>query len=238
MVATAATRIALISDCEGNIAALEAALRAMKALAPDTLVVAGDILACPFSPDPPRETIALLRAENVQAVLGNNDRYLIDWGTPRWPHTLWMRLRRSDPVGTWLEEVGAGQALIPPDDLAWLRALPEELLVTDGVWVCHGMPGNPWNSIWPRSPIYDANVSDADRNASLLMLARMNVELVLCGHVPSPWEYHDRLPDGRELRVVRAGPRGTDHVGYAVLTHLAGRWNVEWHQAEISSATG
>jgi predicted phosphodiesterase len=168
-------RIALISDCEGNLAALEAALRAMKPYAVDVVVAAGDLIAAPFSPDPPGQTIALLRAEDVIAIPGNNDRYLIDWGTPRWPHTLWMRLRRSDPPGSWLDDIGAGQAQLGPADLAWLRALPEELLLTDGVWVCHGMPGNPWNSIWPRSPVYDANVSDADRNASLRMLADFDV---------------------------------------------------------------
>src|SRR6266487_4479300 len=123
MAGTAAQRIGLISDCEGNVAALAAALAAMKKHAPDILVLAGDILSCPFSPDPPGETIALLRSENILVIPGNNDRYLIDWGTARWPHTLWMRLRRSDPAGTWLEEVGDGQALIPPDDLAWLRGL-------------------------------------------------------------------------------------------------------------------
>jgi len=42
-----AERVALISDCEGNIAALEAALRAIKQHAPDSTVVAGDILASP-----------------------------------------------------------------------------------------------------------------------------------------------------------------------------------------------
>ena len=226
-------RIALISDCEGNAAALEAALRAMKRHSPDRLVVAGDILACPFSPDPPGETIALLRSEGVQAIPGNQDRYLIDWGTARWPHTLWMRLRRSDPVGSWLEDVAAGQALIAPADLAWLRELPEESLVTKGVWLCHGMPGNPWNSIWPRSPIYDANVSDRDRDASLQLLAKVDAELVLCGHVSTPTEYHDRLPDGRALRVIRAGPRDHERVSYAVLTRTAASWQVEWHQAEI-----
>jgi hypothetical protein len=116
---------------------------AIKQHAPDSTVVAGDILASPFSPDPPSETIALLRSEPVQAIPGNTDRYLLDWGTPRWAHTLWMRLRRSDPAGTWLDDMAAGQALIAPADLAWLRSLPEEFLLTEGVWVCHGMPGQP-----------------------------------------------------------------------------------------------
>ena len=78
-------RIALISDCEGNVGALGAALRSIKQDAPYFIVVAGDILASPFSPDPPSETIALLRSESVQVIPGNTDRYLLDWGTPRWP---------------------------------------------------------------------------------------------------------------------------------------------------------
>ena len=173
-------RIGLLSDCEGNLAALEAAIRALKTQAPDVLVHAGDVLNCPFSPDPPGETVSLLRAENVRTVAGNHDRYLSDWGTTRWPQTLWMRLRRSDPLGAWIDDVPAGQAQIAPADLAWLRALPEEILLTDGVYVCHGMPGNAWNSIWPRHPHYDGNVSDLDRDASLQMLARLNVSLALC----------------------------------------------------------
>jgi predicted phosphodiesterase len=226
-------RIGLISDCEGDVAALEAALAALRRHAPDVLVHAGDVLCCPFSPDPPGETIALLQAEGVRAVLGNHDRYLVDWGTPRWPHTLWMRLRRSDPAGAWLDDVPAGQAQIQPADLEWLRALPEEFVLTDGVYVCHGMPGNPWSSIWPSHPHYDGNVSDLDRAASLRMLAESRIELVLCGHVPEPWEYRDRLPDGRALHVVRAGPRSAARVGYAVLTGQRGSWDVVWDHAEI-----
>ncbi len=143
-----------------------------------------------------------------------------------------MRLGRSDPPGSWLDEVGAGQAQLAPTDLAWLRDLPEEVLVTEGVWVCHGMPGNPWNSIWPRSPGYGADVSDADRAASLRVLADLDVELVLCGHEPEPRQYQDGLPDGRELRVVRAGPRTNVSVGYAVLTRTTGAWDCEWYRAD------
>lgn len=174
----------------------------------------------------------MLKAEHFQAVLGNHDRYLIDWGTSRWPHTVWMRRRRADAAPTWLSDVAAGQAQIPAADFAWLRALPEEYVLTDGVYVCHGMPGNPWNSIWPRDAHYDGNVSDRDRDASLQMLADLDIELALCGHTPSPLEYRDRLPDGRELRAVRAGSHGKGRVGYVVLTGQRGGWDVEWGVAE------
>jgi len=37
------------------------------------------------------------------------------------------QLRRSDPLGSWIDDVPAGQAQIRPEDLAWLHTLPEEL---------------------------------------------------------------------------------------------------------------
>src|SRR5258708_19695147 len=113
-------RIGVIPDCEGNVAALHAARGAMKQHAPDSIVVAGDILASPFSPDPPSETIALLRSEPVQPIPGNTDRYLLDWGTPPWPHTLWMRLRPSPPAATSLNPMAPPPALLPPPPLPCL----------------------------------------------------------------------------------------------------------------------
>jgi transcriptional regulator len=58
-------RIGLFSDCEGNARALEASLIASQAHVPDVSVCAGDIVNCPFSPDPPVETIALSREYGV-----------------------------------------------------------------------------------------------------------------------------------------------------------------------------
>lgn len=138
-----------------------------------------------------------------------------------------MRFRRADPA-RFLAAVGQGQAQIAPADLAWLGALPEEMLVTEGVWLCHGMPGNPFNTIWPRDAHFDANVSDADRAASLRLLADVGATLVPCGHAPEPSEYRDR---GR-------APRDEERGGYAVLTRGAGDWDAAWCQAEIVSARG
>ena len=228
-------RIGLFSDCEGNARSLEVVLAALRSHSPDLLVCAGDILCNPFSPDPPGETVALLKAHDVLAIPGNHDRYLIDWGTPRWQSTVWMRLRRGDPLRFSFEDVAAGQALVPAEDLAWLRALPEELVLADGrVYVCHGMPGNAWNSIWPSSPVYDSNMSEWDRDASLGLLDRQapSVEIVLCGHAPEPREFRERLGDGREIPIIRAGFR-RDHVCYAVVTDTRSGWQVAWGEAPV-----
>ena len=65
------------------------------------------------------------------------------------------------------------------------------------------------------------------------MLANVDATLVLCGHISSPREYHDQLPDGRDLHVVRADARDAESVGYAVLTRRSDTWHTDWHSARI-----
>src|SRR5918997_846378 len=101
-------RISLISDTHGDVPALEAALAACRAAAPDLIVHAGDLLTAPFSPDPPAETIALLRAADVRVIYGNNELYFRDWGPPRWPATLAQRRQRPDPPDHFLPYIPAG----------------------------------------------------------------------------------------------------------------------------------
>jgi hypothetical protein len=60
---------------------------------------------------------AVLSALSRTRRISSSVRYLLDWGTSRWAHTLWMRLRRSDPAGRWLEDVPDGQARILAADL-------------------------------------------------------------------------------------------------------------------------
>ena len=68
-------RIGLVSDREGDVVALEAALAGLKRHTPDVMMHAGDILCCPFSPDPPSETVALLKAQAVLVIPGNHNRF-------------------------------------------------------------------------------------------------------------------------------------------------------------------
>ena len=102
-------RIGLIGDTHGYVPALEVALAACRTAGCDRIVHCGDFLS-PFSPDPPSETIALLRAEEVSVVVGNGEVYLRDWDTPRWDTTLALRRQRPDPPDHFLPYVAAGQA--------------------------------------------------------------------------------------------------------------------------------
>jgi Calcineurin-like phosphoesterase superfamily domain len=229
-------RIGLIGDTHGWVPALESALAACRAAGADVLVHCGDFLSTPFSSDPPGETIALLRRAGVRCVYGNGELYLRDWGTARWEATLAARLARSDPPRPGVFElVPAGQAELSADDLAWLRAVPEEL-VLDGarpgdVYVCHGMPGNVFNTLWPRSPVYDGNVTDATRLAALARPAVAGADLILCGHAIAPYVQPEVLPNGRRALVVRASgwPRQDDGIprtSVALLTSSAAGWEV------------
>jgi predicted phosphodiesterase len=221
-------RLALIGDTHGYVPALEAVLAACRAAAPDLIIHCGDFLSTPYSPDPPEESIALIRAGDVRAICGNGEAYLRDWGTPRWDQTLAQRLARPDSPNHFLPSVPDGQAALSAGDLAWLRTVPDELTFDAArigdVYVCHGMPGNPFTTIWAQDPRYDAHITAEAGNAALSMPGPAGADLILCGHVHVPLVQHAALPNGRSALVIRAGgvdrdPSGTWHTGCALLTH-------------------
>ena len=240
-------RICLIGDTHGFVPGLQAALNACRRHAPDLIVHCGDFLTSPFSPDPPGETIDLLRSQNVQVIYGNNEAYFRDWGTPRWEPTVAERRRRPDSPDYFLSLIEQGQAELSPADLVWLRALPAELSL-DGarqgdVYVCHGMPGNPFATIWDTDPAFTPEFTAEEIDAALSRPAVASADLILCGHTPGPTLLRTALPNGRAALVVRSsghlpgdGP-GPWHQGICVLTHRGGRlpgyagWSIEYEWA-------
>ena len=192
----------------------------------------GDFLTSPFSPDPPGETIDLLRSENVQVIYGNNEVYFRDWGTPRWEATVAERGRRPDSPDYFLQHIARGQAELTPADLAWLRALPAELSL-DGarqgdVYVCHGMPGNPFSTIWATNPAFTPDFTAEEIDSALSRKGVASADLILCGHTPGPTLLRIALPNDQAALVVRSsghlpgdGP-GPWHQGICVLTHRGG----------------
>lgn len=228
-------RISLIGDSHGFVPALEAVLAAARAASPDVIVFAGDLLTVPFSPDPPAETIALLRAGDVRSIFGNHDLMLRSWGTPEWDAAMAMRLMRGYAPGLWVSLVPDGQARLAPNDLAWLRALPAELTLDAGrpgdVYVCHAIPGNPFLSIDGSDA--REKVAPEVREAALRQPKPAAADLILCGHshVPQAFCRHTRQ------LVVRTGSangweahsRGPGRAGgYAVVTQRGDDWDVEF----------
>ncbi|MCC6629437.1 MAG: metallophosphoesterase [Chloroflexi bacterium] len=210
--------------------ALEAVLQACRAAACDLLVHAGDFLSSPFSPDPPSETIALLRAEALPVILGNNELYLRDWGTERWEATLAQRRRRPDSPDHFLPSIPAGQAALSAADLAWLRERPEELMLDGGrpgdVYVCHGMPGDSFSTPWDTEAAYTPAFTAEQIGAALARPGVAGADLILCGHTHQPLVLRTGLTNGRTALVIRccgvisAGqPPAAWSCGYAVLTH-------------------
>jgi len=239
-------RICLIGDTHGFVPGLEAALAACRRHAPDLIVHCGDFLTSPFSPDPPGETIDLLRASDVMVIYGNNEVYFRDWGTARWEATVAARRRRPDSPDYFLSLIAQGQTALTTADLAWLRALPAELSLNGArkgdVYVCHGMPGNPFATIWDTDPAFTPDFNPAEIDAALCRPAVASADLILCGHTPGPTLLRTALPDDRTALVVRSsghlpgdGP-GPWYQGICVLTHRGGplagfaRWSIrfEW----------
>lgn len=240
-------RICLIGDTHGFVPGLEAALQASKRHAPDLIVHCGDFLTSPFSPDSPAETIDLLRAQNVLVIYGNNEAYFRDWGTPRWESTVAERRRRPDSPDYFLSLIEQGQDELTATELAWLRGLPAELSL-DGarrgdVYVCHGMPGNPFATIWDTDPAYTPHFTQQEIDAALSCPAVASADLILCGHTPGPTLRRVTLPNGRAVLVVRssghlpgAGPAPW-YQGICVLTHRGGSlpgyagWGIKYEWA-------
>jgi predicted phosphodiesterase len=228
-------RIALIGDSHGHVPALEAVLAAARAAGPDLVVHCGDLVTLPFSPDPPGESIDLLRAEGVPTIFGNHDLMLRAWGTPEWEPSLARRLRRGYAPGPWVRLVGAGQARLRPDDLAWLRALPEDIALPEGAYLTHSLPGNPFLSL-DGSDEREQGVAAAEREAAFARPGAAEAEVILCGHAHSP-----RLLQRPRQLIVRTGaaigpnvPPGTElrQGDYALVTRRAAGWQVAFATTE------
>lgn len=224
-------RIGLIGDTHGYIPALEAAIAGCRAAGVDLIIHCGDFLSVPFSPDPPDETIALLRAEHIIAITGNGEIYFSHWGTPDWEPTLAQRLRRPDSPAHFLPLVAEGQAALSAESLAWLRSLPAELTLDitrpGDVYVCHAMPGDPFSAIWDTDPEYTPAFAPGEIDTVLARPEVARADLILCGHVPFPLVKRTRLPNNRTALVVRGvgwmrgEPDGTGWmVDYWILEHV------------------
>jgi predicted phosphodiesterase len=166
------SRIAVLSDIHGNLPALEAVVADAEARGCTRFLNLGDILSGPLWP---AETAAYLMARDWPTIAGNHERQLL--------HLAPERLNASDAFT---------RPLLSDAQLRWLAALPETLAL-EGLFLCHGTPGNDLEHFL--ETVEPAGLRRATEAEVAERLGDRAEPLTLCGHSHIPG--FRRLADGR-----------------------------------------
>ncbi|WP_207260812.1 metallophosphoesterase family protein [Desulfovibrio sp. Huiquan2017] len=222
------TPLAVLADIHGNAAALKAVLAHARAHGLIRFVNLGDTF---YGPLDPAGTWAELEKTPMPAVLGNQDRILLE--------------DAPSPASAAVREA------LGPAALDWLRTLPKTLRLEPDILLCHGTPGNDAAYLLedvstglpaPRDP--DAILADLQpwaEGCSLVLaghshhagLARVNgVTLVNPGSVGLP-AYEDDDPP----HVMACG---SPRAAYAVLSRTDEGWDARFVEVDYDwrSAAG
>jgi len=150
-------RIALIADVHSNIVALESVMKAIRLHRPDRIISLGDQVN--LGPCP-RETLALLKAENVTCLQGNHERYVLG-------------AMANEPAyqGANFAAPRFTASLLTPEEITFPKTMELE-----GITFCHALPDDD------RFPVYESSLI-------LPKLKEMNFERpthIICGHGHNP----------------------------------------------------
>jgi len=165
-------RVAVLSDIHSNLVALDAVLAATGPV--DAIWQLGDVVG--YGPDP-NGVVARLREVGATGVRGNHDAAAcggseIDWFNPDARRAMeWTR------------------AMLTPESVEWLSALPERLDV-EGSQLVHGSPREPMWEYVTSVPVARANLAALER------------PLGLHGHTHVPLAF---LEDDGRIEVVSPG---------------------------------
>jgi putative phosphoesterase len=163
------TRIALLSDIHGNIAALDAALADVRRESPDLVAVLGDYVLNGPRPREVVDRVRELEAQGAAVIQGNTDIAVAD-----------LDMAAAFPWFDEVPHVNVVAAECAHDELGderldWLRRLPSErrFRVDDTlVLFCHGSPGSQTSGLG----------ADVDAASVVERLARTDARIVAVGH--------------------------------------------------------
>ncbi len=164
-------KLAVIADIHGNLPALEAVVADFTPLAPDYVILAGDLInAVPFSV----EVVEYVMASSWLVIRGNHEFYFLDFNSNR-IHPDVADERRWGALHTL-------QKSIPSHVGSYLATLPDDLTLMwpghEPLRVVHGMPGDP------RAGVF---TTYSDRDAANL-LATVPQHTVITAHTHIPGE--------------------------------------------------
>ncbi len=153
-------RIALLSDVHSNIVALEAVMEAIKRHQPERIISLGDQVN--LGPCP-RETLALLKSENVICLHGNHERYVLSAmaGDPKYAGANFHSLRFN------------AQLLLPEE-----ITFPKDMTIGN-VILTHAMPGDD------RFPVFNHALA----YPRLREMRFDQPRHIICGHGHNPTYY-------------------------------------------------
>jgi putative phosphoesterase len=165
------TKLAILSDIHGNLPALEAVIADFKGFEVEHVIVPGDVINFgAFSQQVAERVIE----EDWSIIRGNNEYFLIDYGTPRAPAE-W-----GDPVQfaptAWLSR--QFDKRLKKRIASWPDTLNLRFDDAPPIQVCHGAAENPWTSLYPM--LKDAEIEKA--------LSNVESEYVICGHTHLPMD--------------------------------------------------
>ena len=174
----AGLKVALVGDIHGNIAALEAALKAIRRARPDRILVTGDLVMNGPRPAEVVRAVRDLEADGALVVQGNTDVAVSDFDFA----AAFPWLDEVPAAARWAAEWAHEQ--LADDELDYLRRLPaERRLWADGalVLVCHASPGSQTNGL----------PADLDPSVTVERVTRTDARVIACGHT--------HVADAREL---------------------------------------
>lgn len=202
-------KLAVLADVHGNLPALQAVLEDLCSSAPDKILVAGDLIAGPFSD----EVIKRLGELDAWMILGNSDRLLVRFldGETSEPY----KTSRQFGLLRW------NARHISNISLQLLKILPEQnvfqLHGTDAIRMVHGSPQGISESIFP-----EQDISILDH-----ALGMIPEKVLVCGHTHRPWKRRRNGKLALNPGSVAGPLNGDIGAQYARLTWLDGRWQAE-----------
>lgn len=161
------TRLAALADIHGNLPALQAVSHDMARFDVERVVVAGDSVNWgPFS----REVMEFISARGWAVIRGNNELYALDFETPRMP-AHWATFTMPPILREQLGAEWLGNIACLPDELClrFLDAPP--------IRVVHGLPGNPFQAIYPSTSGSAIRAWLADVPESTLICAHSHIAI-------------------------------------------------------------
>jgi putative phosphoesterase len=164
-------RYAIISDIHSNLEALNAVLSYLKTNPVDSIISCGDITG--FGPEP-HECIEKLRAlPNFRSVEGNHDAALCG------------KINSDDFNEDSLYSLEANKLLVTPDDVKYLKSLPESISENDTLFV-HGSPRKRLTEYLFMMDKFRLNMSS------------FNESVCFIGHTHHPLIYQFNLANGSD----------------------------------------